>query len=69
VSSLTMDLTFAVESRCRIRGFDRTAMVIAVEAFVSWSSGLDRVAVVADSRVQDGEGEGAYESTRGMTTM
>jgi hypothetical protein len=49
-----MDLTFAVESRCRIRGFDRTAMVIAVGAFASWSSG--RVAVVADSRVQDGEG-------------
>jgi hypothetical protein len=34
-----MDLTFAVESRCRIRGFDKTAMVI-VDAYVSWSSRL-----------------------------
>jgi hypothetical protein len=39
-----MDVTFAVEIRCRIRGFDRTAMVI-VDAHVSWSSRLYRVPV------------------------
>lgn len=37
-----MDLTFAVESRCRRKGFDRTAIAILVEAFVFLLSMLER---------------------------
>lgn len=36
------DLRLAVESPCRKKGFDRTAMVIVGEAFVMWYSGRGR---------------------------
>jgi hypothetical protein len=42
VSSLTVDLTFAVESRRCRKGFDRTVMANVVEAFVLRLSSLDR---------------------------